>query len=115
MDKNIDIDIKKLIEDALEEEKLLAALSYVGPAFLFVKWRGDESEFDRYHAGQGCLLFAARLVTKLIRKLPLLGKPTERVIRLALNALAVVGMKNAICGDMKPLPYIGKLRVNDRK
>ena len=111
----MEIDVKKLLEKALEEERLIAALSYAGPAFLFVRVKGKASEFAVYHANQGCLLFAVRLLSKLIKKLPVVGKPAAAVCRIGLDAMAALGVKNALSGDMKPLPYIGELDISIEK
>ena len=95
--------IRKIVEKALNEERLLAALSYIGPAFLFVGWRDNATDFDLYHADQGLALFAARLLARIVGKLPVVGRPISGACRFALNVLALVGIKNAVCGDMKPI------------
>lgn len=95
----------------LDNSRWTAALSYLGPAFVYTYMKNRDSEFICYHANQACILFAAYLVSGIFGKLPVLGGLLKKTARTALSALAFMGAKNAAQNKKEPVPYIGDLGI----
>jgi len=100
-----------MLNDILTEEQLLAALSYIGPCFAYTGFRAKATEFEKYHANQGGILFGISVLSRTVKKVPVIGKPAGRLCRLGRSALTLIGVKNALSGEFKPLPYIGELKI----
>jgi len=92
-------------------ERSLAAVGYIGPAFLYSVFKAKDSELIRFHANQACTLFVLYLAAGAAGKLPVLGKPVSGLLKAALGVLAFTGAKNAYNGKSEELPYIGTLGV----
>lgn len=91
----------------------LAALGYVGPAFLYSLYKDGDSKLVRYHANQALLLLAANIVCgSLLAKLPLVGKSLKGVCGFAAFILAFLGARNAYSGKFEPVPFIGEFGIN---
>ena len=89
-----------------EENKLLAALCYLGPFFLLSWLMKPKSKFVRYHVNQGLVLFLCWIVINIFDFIPFMW--------LA-NIFGVVcffcGIANALKGRRKPLPLIGEITL----
>ena len=86
----------------VQENKDLAAFSYLWVMSVFVYLAKKDSAFVRFHALQGMTLFALSIVVWFV---PLLG----RLLELIILALAVIGFIGAVQGQWKELPVIGSL------
>ncbi|MFA7253359.1 MAG: hypothetical protein WC107_02285 [Patescibacteria group bacterium] len=93
----------KSIRD-IEENKALAALSYIWILFLVPLLLKRDSTFAQYHAKQGLILFLVWTIIGFIFWLPIIGW----LLGLGVIILFVIGMINALTGKMQPLPIIGK-------
>ncbi|MCD8219078.1 MAG: hypothetical protein LUC50_01600 [Ruminococcus sp.] len=98
----------------IHDNKIWAALSYVSILFilpLFVN--GGKSKYGRFHANQGFLLFLMNLVcsiaTWILSWIPFIGTLVQVVLSLAVLALMILGIINAVTGKAKELPLIGGL------
>ena len=98
-------------ELAHDNERWIAALSYLGPAFIYTYAKNRDSELIRYHANQACLLFIAWLAVGAVDKLPIIGGLLKKCARLGLSALAFTGAKNAVANKTEPVPFIGELGI----
>lgn len=110
----------------IEQNKVMAILSYFGILVFIPIFAAKESKFARYHANQGLVLFIAlfgwwivdSILTMLLRLLLWRGLGLWEIYSLcgtALNlvyivftVLAVIGIINALNGKAKELPVIGK-------
>lgn len=90
-----------------QNEKLLAALAYVGILWLVPLLAAKNSKFAMFHANQGLILFLVDVViTVLVWFVPfawLFGW----ILWLLVLILAIVGIVNAVQGQTKRLPVIG--------
>ncbi|OGJ58438.1 hypothetical protein A2635_02295 [Candidatus Peribacteria bacterium RIFCSPHIGHO2_01_FULL_51_9] len=84
----------------VQENKDLAAFSYLWVMSVFVYLAKKDSPFVRFHALQGMTLFALSVVVWFV---PLIG----RFLELIVLALAVIGFIGAVQGQWKELPVIG--------
>lgn len=106
----------------VEQNKLLAVLSYFSILVVLPIFLAKESKFARFHANQGLILliatmgwqFASSMLTVALSRfwwqlrfvLPFTG-----IVYLLLLACFFIGVANALNGKAKELPLIGKFRI----
>ena len=99
----------------MEGNKLLAAISYIGILFLVPLLAAKDDAFARYHANQGLVLFIANIAAAIAGFIlgfnPVNGIIVAWIIRIALLVLMILGIINALKGEMKPLPLIGGIEI----
>ena len=107
----------------IEDNKIMAILSYIGILFLVPLLAAQNSKFARYHANQGLVLFVADIivgvatgiVSFVLAFIPILGWIVAALVSLAAGvailALVILGIINAANGKAKELPVIGKFRI----
>lgn len=99
----------------MEGNKLLAAISYIGILFLVPLLAAKDDAFARYHANQGLVLFIANIAAAIagfiLGFIPVIGVIVAWIIRIALFVLMILGIINALKGEMKPLPLIGGIEI----
>jgi len=109
-------DLKKDAED----NKIMGILAYLGILFLVPYLAAKESPFARFHANQGCVLFIVEVAFYIVMAilgviLPLgiyfLFSLLYFVCGLGILVLAIMGIINAVKGEMKELPIIGKYTI----
>lgn len=94
----------------VEENKVWAAIGYLGILFLIPLLAKKDSPYAQYHAKQGLALFIAGLIVGVASALPLIGwfliAPIGGILLLI---LFIIGLINALGGKTQPLPVIGKM------
>lgn len=95
-------------ERDIQENKDIAALSYVWILSVVVYFAKKNSPFVRFHARQGIVIF---LLSIAVWMMPLIG----RFLELLLLCVAVLGFLGAAQGEKKELPIIGPLVRRDKK
>ena len=99
----------------MEGNKLLAAISYIGILFLVPLLAAKDDAFARFHANQGLVLFIANIAAAIagfiLGFIPVIGVIVAWIIRIALFVLMILGIINALKGEMKPLPLIGGIEM----
>jgi uncharacterized membrane protein len=100
------------------QNKILAALAYLGPLVIVPLLAAPHSRFARFHCNQALVLFLAFFVCYcalgLASAIPFficLLLPFHFAAWLAVFFLAIVGVINAAGGACKPLPWIGHYRI----
>ncbi len=83
----------------------ISYLSYFGILFLIPYLVRPDSEFAKFHANQGLILFLADVIVSI------LGGLIGTIGGIACLVLFVTGLVNVYRGDMKELPIIGKFRL----
>ena len=83
-------------------DKLFGILSYIGILWL-VGLLAGKTEFTKFHANQGLVLWLASIVCGIV---PFVGWLCE----IAVFVFMIMGIINVATGEMKELPRIGKLR-----
>lgn len=102
----------------INDNKLLACLSYISWLVLIPLFCAKDSKFARFHVNQGLVLAIAEtaiiIVLSILGAIPLLGV-IFRIVRWILNIVfavfSVIGVLNALSGKAKELPLIGSLKV----
>ncbi len=102
--------------------KGMAVLAYLGLLLLIPVFAAKDSKFARFHTNQGLVLFIAEAIVSAIGKaidllvgdvfiIGTLSGIGCFLVGLALFALAVVGIVNAVQGKAKELPLIGGIKI----
>ncbi|WP_455671624.1 zinc-ribbon domain-containing protein [Phocaeicola sp.] len=113
----------------IEQNKVMAILSYFGILVFIPIFAAKGSKFARYHANQGLALFIAMIgwwivdyiLTMLLRSLLWRGLGLWEIyslcgtvlnlVYIVFTVLAVIGIINALNGKAKELPVIGKYKI----
>lgn len=84
----------------IEENKVIAAISYIWILFLVPLFLKKESKFAQFHAKQGLVLFIAWLFALI----PVIGW----LIALVVLILAIIGFLKALTGEYWEIPVMGQ-------
>lgn len=87
-------------------DKLFGILSYIGILWL-VGLLAGKTEFTKFHANQGFVLWLAGIVCGVV---PFLGWACE----IAVFVFMIMGIISVCNGEKKELPLIGKLHILDK-
>ena len=103
----------------IEENKGISALAYLGILFFLPLVACPKSNFGRFHANQG-LVFRVFVILAIVAvsvvgslftwRLKLLTDLIRLIVGVAGVYIWVTGIKNAMNGLAKELPFIGKIR-----
>lgn len=95
----------------VEKNKVIAILSYI--IFFLPYLVAKDSPFAMYHANQGLILLLTSLVLNFVGSIiPILGWFIIIPFgNLAILVFLIMGIINAINGQKKPLPLIGKFQL----
>ena len=94
---------KKAIDKDIEENKLIAALSYIWILCLVPLLLKRDSKFAQFHAKQGLILFIIEVFASFfLMWLPVIGQ----LVALALLIISVVSFVKALSGEWWKIPYL---------
>ena len=85
----------------IEQNKMLAAIGYLGILFLVPLFAAKQSKFALFHAKQGLVLFVIEVILGFI---PFIGWAAE----LALLVVSIFALAQAMQGKYWELPYLGQ-------
>ena len=97
------------------ESKFWAFLAYLLSVigFVMILLLKKRDRFAMYHAKQSLVLFMAYVAVwvavKIIGFVPFLGKLVAAILWIIIFVLWLTGIINALKGQEKPLPFIGRL------
>jgi len=92
----------------IEENKIIAAIGYLGVLCLIPLLGKKDSAFCQFHGKQGLVLFVVWLVLSMINILPILGQLIWVLGSIVLLVLVILGMVHALNGEEWELPALGK-------
>jgi len=97
---------KEFKSDVIDQQdpNVIAALGYIWILFLIPLLGKRDSEFCQHHAKQGLVLFVFSLIVSILMVIPPLGF-LGWIITVILMLLGIV---NALKGEMWEMPYLGK-------
>ncbi len=96
----------------LPDDRLIAAIGYLGILCLVPLLLKKESAFAQHHGKQGLVLLLAWVVLWVGNIVPVLGQVVWALGSLALVILIILGMVNALQGKMWDMPVLGKYAKN---
>lgn len=98
------------MEKDVEENKVMAAIGYLGILFLIPLLAKKDSPFAQYHAKQGMVLFFCEVILGFVGWIPVIGwRVIAPIGSLIAFILLIIGLVNALSGKTQPLPLIGGL------
>lgn len=101
--------------DDVEKNKVMAIVGYVIPILFFVPLISEakNSPFAKFHANQQLLLLLAAIAVNVVGTvIPVLGWFIILPLgTIAVFVLAIMGIINAVKGEMKKLPMIGGYEI----
>ncbi len=103
MEETVDHTVKDI-----EENKAISALAYLGLLVLVPLLAKKESPYAQFHAKQGLVLLIAWIAIWIVAIIPILGWIISIVGSIVLLVFTIMGLINALSGQMKELPLIGK-------
>lgn len=111
-------------QDDIQQNKIMAMLSYLGVLVLIPIFAAKDSKFARFHANQGLVLAITEVIWFTI--LSLLNLLTRIswgfyfltvplwIISTIFTVLVVFGIVTSVTGQAKTLPVIGKFHILDK-
>jgi len=90
----------------LSENKLLAAISYLGVLCLIPLLLKKDDKFVQFHAKQGLVLFIAEIVVSFINIIPFLGQMIWLFVSLAFLLISIIGLIKACQGEWWKIPFL---------
>ena len=88
----------------------MAVLAYLGILVLVPLLAAKESKFARFHTNQGLILLICSIVSFFIGKVPSIAF-ISWILNIAILILAIIGIINAVKGETKELPLVGKFTI----
>lgn len=90
----------------VEENKLIAAIGYVGILCLIPLLAKKESKFAQEHGKQGLILLIVWIVGSFIFWFPIIGW----ILALAVLVINIIAFIKALMGEFWEIPVVGPLR-----
>lgn len=103
----------------IQNNKVMALLSYLSILFLIPLLACPNSKFARFHANQGLVLFIFGAITGIVSGIiciiPVAGWIIGGILSAAVSifnlVLMILGIVNAVNGQAKQLPIIGGITI----
>lgn len=90
----------------VEENKAMAAISYIGILVLIPLLAKKDSPYAQFHAKQGLVLFICGIILGVLGVIPIINI-IAFIGYIVMIVLAIMGIINAVKGERKELPLIG--------
>ena len=90
----------------VEDNKVLAAISYLGALCLIPLFLKKTSPYVQFHAKQGLVLFIAEIIVSFVNIVPFLGQLVWLVVAFVFLWLSVVGIIKAWNGVCWEIPFL---------
>jgi len=90
----------------VEENKVFAALSYLGILVLIPLLVKKDSKFAMEHAKQGLVLFIIEVVLWIIGFIPIIGWVLGVIVGIALFIVSLMGLIYALQGKFWKIPFV---------
>ena len=95
---------KPIFDKDVENNRLMASLSYLWILCLVPLLLARKSKFAQFHAKQGLLLFAVEIVGSLVFWIPFFGW----ILWLSIVIVAVIGFAKVMQGEYWEIPVLGE-------
>ncbi|MBN1325359.1 DUF4870 domain-containing protein [Candidatus Falkowbacteria bacterium] len=91
-----------------EENKLIAAIGYLGILCLIPLLLKPKSQFCKFHGKQGLILCIGWVINFLIGLIPFIGWVLGLIGMVALVILSIIGILKSLNGEYWEMPYLGE-------
>jgi fumarate reductase subunit D len=91
-----------------QEDRLIAAIGYLGILCLIPLLLKKDSAYCQFHGKQGLVVLIAWVILSFANVVPVLGQLVWLVGSIALLILVIMGIVNAMNGKMTELPVLGQ-------
>ena len=91
-----------------QDDKVMAALSYLWVLVLIPLLKPGKSEFVKFHSRQGFLLFLAEIVLMAVQIVPFLGMIIGFLGGIVAIVFSVMGLFAALSGKYWEVPYLNQ-------
>lgn len=95
-------EIKQPIDKDVEDNKTVAALSYIWVLCLVPLITKKDSKFAQFHAKQGLVLFIVEIIGTFVFWIPLIGW----ALAIAVLVVSIMGILKALNGEWWKIPYV---------
>ena len=95
-------------QKSLDEDRLVAAIGYLGILCLVPLILKRDSRFAQHHGKQGLVLLIVWMVLWVGNVIPVLGQIIWMLGTLILLILMILGIVNALNGKMWEMPFLGQ-------
>lgn len=95
----------------IASNKVMAVLAYLGILFIVPLVAAPNSPYAKFHANQGLLLFLLEIAAGVLAIIPFVGWIATAIGTVASIVFFILGIVNAVKGQAKELPIIGKYRI----
>ncbi|NQT49672.1 DUF4870 domain-containing protein [Candidatus Kuenenbacteria bacterium] len=92
----------------ISENKILAALSYLGILCLIPILLKRDDKFVTFHAKQGLVLFFAEIIVWFVNIIPILGQMVWILASFVFLAVSIVGIVRVWQGEYWKIPFLHK-------
>jgi uncharacterized membrane protein len=92
----------------IDDDKLIAAIGYLGILCLIPLLAKKDSAYAQHHGKQGLVLLIAWVILMFINIIPILGQILWMLGAIGLVILLIMGVINALNGNMWEMPLLGK-------
>jgi uncharacterized membrane protein len=94
----------------VQDNKIMAAISYLGILVLIPLLVQKNSKFTQEHAKQGLVLLIAEIIGSVIAMIPILGWLLAPFIGIIFMIVAIVALIKCLMGEFWEIPVIGAYR-----
>lgn len=95
----------------IDQNKVIAALSYLGILFFLPLVACPNSKFGRFHANQGLILLICSVIGGFLTIIPIIGNLASSLVGIAVFIFFLFGLINTLNGFAKELPFIGNISI----
>jgi len=88
------------------DNKVIAAIGYIGILCLIPLLLKKDSKFAQFHARQGLVLFIAEIVVSFVNIIPLLGPMIWFAASVVFFVVSIIGLIKALKGEYWKLPFL---------
>lgn len=100
--------MNKLEDSDITENKILAAVGYIGILCFIPLFLKKDSPFAQFHAKQGLILFICWVVTWIIGIFPVIGWIASFAASIALIIISILGFVQALSGKYWKIPLLSQ-------
>jgi fumarate reductase subunit D len=90
------------------EDKLIAAIGYLGILCLIPLLLKPKSQFCKFHGKQGLILTIGWVINFVIGVIPVIGWFLGFLGMIALAILSIIGIIKSLNGEYWEMPYLGE-------